>query len=1228
MAVIQWNCNSLNSHHAELRMIISEHNPYFICLQETNLITNKPYSLRNYNIHRKDRPYAGHAAGGVAILSKESVETKEIKLNTNLEAIAIRTKFPFPITICSIYIPPQTNPDSQTIKTLINQLPKPYLILGDFNAHNQLWGSNYTNNRGRELEDIIINQLILLNDGSPTHFHSQNGSLSTIDLSLSYPNIAPNITWETLPHTYGSDHFPIKLKLTNNDVNQPFSPIRQKWNLNKADWTQFTEEAKSIETDLEKFQNSDEMINHLTNSITQIAKQTIGYKKNTKKRCVPWWNELCQIAISDLKKSTRQYRKNKTDENLMELKRNKSIARRIIKESKKQSWRKYVSNINPNAATKEIWNKIRKIKGGRPITEITALKTDNKTVTSAKEIAETMAEIFHNNSSDQNYHPEFLQHKIHEEQKKINLEDDQENPLNQTFSHEELTSALKDTKNDSSPGPDNIPFELLKNLPENTLAFILKIFNFIWTNHVFPKQWQEVYIIPIHKSGKSKLNPLNYRPITLSNTLCKLFEKMINKRIIWYLEKNNILQETQCGFRHGRSTTDHIVNLTCEIQKAFKNHQHLTAVFFDLEKAYDTTWRHHIVKSLIDEGIKGNIIFFIKNFLTNRKFKVVTNGHISETRTLENGLPQGAILSVTLFLVAINKITTAIPKMIRTSLFADDLVIYNKGTNVKTIETNLQNATNQIQDWTKKFGFKLSMNKTKVIHFSKSRQKYNTTLTLNNGTTITSVDKIKFLGVIFDQKLTWRPHVENLRAECLQRLNLIKALANYDWGADRDSLLTVYKAIVRSKIDYGCIAYATACPTILKKIDPIHNAAMRLITGAHRTSPTASILAEAGEPPLKIRRTKLILNYTINIANQPSHPTFKNLFEKNSNTPRLRAHSPFASFIQTLLNTTQLTIPEIATATYSNIPPWSKNQAQFNTKLEAYNKETTHQETFKNMFKEICEEHKEHTQIYTDASKINNNIGCAVYSDNHTLKIHLPNPTSIFTAETLAILKSIQYINNNAPNHAKYIIFTDCLSSLKAIQNPFSRNTLIQSIQQLIHKQQTQKNTEILFTWIPSHIGIEGNEKADSEAKEATTMPITGIKIQPEDIKAEIKQKTSELWNREWHRSNSTLRTIKNSTKPWKNGDTRREQIIITRLRIGHSNITHGHLLTRSQQENCETCHTPITIKHLLIDCPIHEEQRKKHKIPPSMNEALSNNKQGIHNVLDFLRETNLINKI
>lgn len=141
----------------------------------------------------------------------------------------------------------------------------------------------------------------------------------------------------------------------------------------------------------------------------------------------------------------------------------------------------------------------------------------------------------------------------------------------------------------------------------------------------------------------------------------------------------------QSGFRRDRSTLDHLINMETNICDAFISNEHLLAVALDLEKAYDMVWRERIIQIALQNGINGHMLTFIANFLQERRVQVKVNGFLSKQVTLQNGVPQGSVLSVTLFLMAINEVTQQIPLPIKISMYADDITLLCKGSNLDTI---------------------------------------------------------------------------------------------------------------------------------------------------------------------------------------------------------------------------------------------------------------------------------------------------------------------------------------------------------------------------------------------------------------------------------------------------------------------------------------------------------------------------------------------------------------
>ena len=257
-------------------------------------------------------------------------------------------------------------------------------------------------------------------------------------------------------------------------------------------------------------------------------------------------------------------------------------------------------------------------------------------------------------------------------------------------------------------------------------------------------------------------------------------------------------------------------------------------------------------------GLRGNLPKFICNFLSHRTFQVLLGTTLSDTFTQEEGVPQGAILSTTLFNLKINDIAKELNPGMDCSLYVDDFSICYRSKRMALIERQVQGQINKLQKWTTNNGFSFSIIKTRAMHFvppylHPKYQEPDPELYLN-GHRIKVVAQTKFLGLIWDSKLNFRPHIDYLKKKCLKAINILKVVAHYDWGADERTLLHLYRTLVRSKLDFGCMVYGSACKTYIKQLDVVQNQALRLCLGAFRSSPVSSLYVEANEPPLHFRR--------------------------------------------------------------------------------------------------------------------------------------------------------------------------------------------------------------------------------------------------------------------------------------------------------------------------------------------------------------------------------------
>lgn len=1224
--IIQWNCNGFYNHLAELQILKQQTNPDYICLQETHLKTDQKAKLNGYTSYNKNRDHQ-HASGGVSILIKNCHHYEEIPINTNLEVQVLKVYYPQEIYICNIYLPPNQNINKEVMKDLILQIPTPYLILGDFNAHNPIWGAPTLNPRGKIIEELTEND-ILLNDDTPTHYCARSGTFSTIDLSFAHPNIAPSLNWHSLQPIYGSDHAPITIKHINNIPNE-VDDTKIKWKLETANWTHYQNQMNIPSNN--DTTNINEMVEEFTKKIRNAAKAAIEVNENRtqqkKKTC--WWNTACKEAIKKQKQALYLLRKNNSVENQINFKKQRAKTRYIIKKSKKESWQEFVSQINPNTPSTDVWNKIRKIKHSKIVSETSTIIKGQQIITDPKSIAEELAQAFEINASNKKYSEEFLKHKIETESNHITNNIHNNNIINHKITLHEIKLAISKLKTNTSPGPDQIVNEMIKKLPEEAVKHIQKIYNQIWTLNQFPNKWKMVNIIPILKPGKNKTETTSYRPIALSNTLCKLMEKIINKRLMWHLESENILISEQSGFRKNRSTIDHLITLKNEIDTAYRNKQHLVAIAFDIEKAFETTWRYNIVKTAKEIGLEGNILNFINNFLQDRKFRVKTNGKLSETKNQENGIPQGSIISPTLFLIVMNKIKQSILGQVKFMIFADDLIIYIRDKNIKTIENELQKTVNKLDNWAKENGFIFSTTKTNIIDFCKLKKHTYLNIKLQNKT-IEQVTHIKFLGMYFDHRMTWKIHISNLRKECHKRINLLKILSHQKWGADKEMLLKIYRTLIRSKLDYGCIIYSSAKKYLLSQIDAIHNMGIRIASGAFKTSPVSSLLCEASEPPLDLRRKQFTLKYTIKLSTNPKNPTYPHIFQSimdDTGTIHLSAanNTQLQKYITEIRKDTNLNIPSIniQQKTFTTYPPWNISRPVLNTELSGYRKETTPINVYLKRFQEFTNEiYRYHTWIYTDGSKSKEGVGAATVTAEEEHYYHLPDNFSIYSAEKYALLQALQNIKKN-PTNNQYVICTDSLSVIQELQNPYSACTLSQNIFDTIHNLNPVK---IIILWIPSHIGIEGNEKADVAAKRATKEIITNIPIPTFDLLAKIKPSIKTKWETMWKNEPRTnkLRQIKNTTNTWTNQKIRKQQVILTRLRIGHSQITHKYLYEKENPPQCDLCNEQLTIDHIITKCTKYLDERRANNIPNNIIEALQNKKDKEDNIISFLHEIKL----
>lgn len=445
-----------------------------------------------------------------------------------------------------------------------------------------------------------------MNDGSPTRFDKYSNRYSHIDITLVDTRISSKFTWKVNSDRLISDHFPITLDC---DVHDIYTSKPKKWIVDKAKWKEFSSDLHLPE----RFLNADLDCENITEAMLVSGKSNIPMTRESINHLFSnsWWTPECKTASDEAKDQFTRVKRNCTTDNVNIYNELEAISNRVLLEAKRQSWREYIGTITRTTKIKEIWNKIRSLDGKYSSQGKIILKVNDVIKAEPQMVADELGEFFSFVNSDDNYSEEFRRYKTTKEQEIIEFPDNDRAFYNRTFRMYELEAVLINCKG-SSPGPDELHYDMFKNLSIIQKKKILNFINFLWCNDVFPDKWREAIIIPIHKPFKDACLCSSYRPISLTSCFCKIVEKLVYRRFARFLEKKGIIRNYQSGARRSHSTYDSLVRFESAIRETLLRADILVAVFFfDIEKAYDLLWSYAVLKILKDIGLEGHLPKFI-----------------------------------------------------------------------------------------------------------------------------------------------------------------------------------------------------------------------------------------------------------------------------------------------------------------------------------------------------------------------------------------------------------------------------------------------------------------------------------------------------------------------------------------------------------------------------------------------------------------------------------------
>ena len=870
MKISHLNIRSLKNKVIDVQQFLLE-NPYDLyTLSETWL--NEDSCMREINsiagYHFEGKSRKGKSGGGVGCYISDRIKyNRREELETeNLELmwLEIMRSNSSPIYVGVLYRKPSTLDIGNFFSALEENVDKVFnlsnnvILMGDFNC-NMLTENSFSKKVTEVCNTMTMTQVI----EHPTRITPYSETL--IDLIM-HSNSIP-VASSGVQTVGFSDHslvyIVIKSKMSSSIPSistfrsfRSFDENEFKEDLRNINWAEF-ENYSSVEELWEKFKN-------LFNELSDKHAPYVTVRR--KERGVPWiTDEYIQLA-----RDRDYFRKkfNQTKEN--------------------QYWEKYKFYRNKannlNKCLKTNYYKSKLIKCGNDISknwsilknllpskkkESTSYKLSIKEqhVTDQKDIAEILNKTFNDvcDTLSKDLPPNIDSVESMGTLPEIALK----------FKFTEITEefVMRELQNldvKKAVGVDGLDMRLLKIAAEYISRPLTILFNCSINTGQLPEEFKTAKIIPIHKGGTC--DPQNFRPISLLPSISKILEKAVHQQLYSYLNNNDLLSDRQSGFRPFHSTSTCLTEITDFLLDNMNSKQLTGSIFLDLRKAFDVIPHDLILRKMKYYGIRNCELEWFSRYLMNRKQCVSIKGTTSSLLEVKSGIPQGSILGPLIFCLYINDISKLpFHSNTKISLYADDTAMFNTDQNLTKIQRNLQSDFDLISNWLVINRLFLHPQKTKVMLFGSKRKLSNQHLCIkHNDIVLESVDQMKYLGVILDNKLNWSLHISHIANKISRSIGCIRRIKTY---LSQKHLINLYFALILSYIDYCCTAWGNCSITSMNKIQKLQNRYARLVLNTDYTSSQCSMLTTLNWQSVeqRIKYHKCVLIYKIHNSLSPSY---------------------------------------------------------------------------------------------------------------------------------------------------------------------------------------------------------------------------------------------------------------------------------------------------------------------------------------------------------------------
>ena len=781
-------------------------------------IADAQIAVPNYQIVRADRQT--RERGGCLLYVHDDLPiTDEVTFDNDVCELAACTIKPSDTIAVSLYRPPDATNDEfsemlQFLQKYIDKATKSkhmeIVIMGDFNVPCISWlDFSIKSNYSKETKDCAKTLLSFMEH----NFMSQYVDIPTREcniLDLLITNSDNLILHVASEKTKLSDHNIVNIttQYPLNSKPQPQTKLPENHtfralNLHKADFTKINDHLKSVDWDelRSACSSATEFPELLKLTVLQICELYAPFKKSV------------NTSINKHTRSRRTLKRNRRNlqrtlnmtKDLTPEKTNKieSLNRKIneihlkIKESiqcqQREAELKAVETIKDNP--RYFYSYSKKF-AKRKTTIGPLLDADNKLQQDPKKMADLLQNQYASVFSDpQSPHKKFPN--IHISHKEI-LDDI-------SFTPEDIKKAISEIGTYSASGENDIPAIVLKNCKDELSYPIWKIWRESLDTGIIAPELKNQLITPVHKKS-SKAIPSNYRPISLTSHLIKIFERVLRIKIVAYLEKFKILVQNQHGFRIGRSCFTQLLKHVDNILLNFLKGNDTDAIYLDYAKAFDKVDHSLLIEKLHSYGIRGKLLTWLTTYLSNRVQTVVINGVKSYPATVRSGVPQGTVLGPVLFILYLNDLTKVIKHSVISS-FADDTRLLKEIQNTNDV-TLLQSDLDEAVRWSLENNMSLHSDKFEYLCHTTGKSKFLQELpfsceyfqyTTETGPYILPTPRVKDLGINIVPDLQWSPHI-NIICDSARKMTAWILSVFHDRSIT--IMLSLYKSLIRSKVEY------------------------------------------------------------------------------------------------------------------------------------------------------------------------------------------------------------------------------------------------------------------------------------------------------------------------------------------------------------------------------------------------------------------------------------------